>query len=140
MTDTACLYRDHSMIAPLLKSSPKRGFRSAGTPLKPPFLPSVLRIRCVSCVSQPRRRPPPANKKTARVVRQGRPFLIDGICSRQYSGSSTSSAMHTSMQASRQAASAFSRLPLASIAAEASVTTWVSNPSRAASMAVKETQ
>ncbi len=46
----------------------------------------------------------------------------------------------TSMQASRQAASAFSRLPLESIAAEASVMTWVSNPSRAASIAVNETQ
>ena len=59
-------------------------------------------------------------KKAVRVVRQGRPIKIDGLYLRQYSGSSTSSALHTSMQASRQAASAFSRLPLASIAAEAS--------------------
>ena len=79
-------------------------------------------------------------KKAVRVVRQGRPIKIDGLYLRQYSGSSTSSALHTSMQASRQAASAFSRLPLASIAAEASVMTWVSNPSRAASIAVNETQ
>ena len=70
-------------------------------------------------------------KKAVRVVRQGRPIKIDGLYLRQYSGSSTSSALHTSMQASRKAASAFWRLPLASIAAEASVMTWVSNPSRA---------
>lgn len=89
---------------------------------------------------QTRRRPLPAKKKAVRVVRQGRPLKIDGLYLRQYSGSSTSSALHTSMQASRQAASAFSRLPLASIAAEASVMTWVSNPSRAASIAVNETQ
>lgn len=118
----------------------KRGFRSAGTPLKPPFSalrsPNPMRSHGL----QTRRRPSPAKKKAVRVVRQGRPLKIDGLYLRQYSGSSTSSALHTSMQASRQAASAFSRLPLASIAAEASVMTWVSNPSRAASIAVNETQ
>ena len=122
------------------RAFPKRGFRSAGTPLKPPFPPSVLRIRCVLAGFKPDTARRQQRKRPSESLRQGRPLKIDGLYLRQYSGSSTSSALHTSMQASRQAASAFSRLPLASIAAEASVMTWVSNPSRAASIAVNETQ
>ena len=45
-----CIY-DDTLRSTAFNSSvlyfPKRGFRSAGTPLKPPFPPSVLRIRCV---------------------------------------------------------------------------------------------